>query len=73
MVKKGVEVMSKERVYGQDVVNQGAVFVSLLVKAVADIAEGRDMNEDDDLIMSLAMEWAEQYVDPGFYSDMVEH
>ena len=41
MVKKGVEAMTIENVYGQDVVNQGALYLTLLAKAVINIDGGR--------------------------------
>tara|TARA_B110000503_G_C6847129_1_gene289242 strand:+ start:122 stop:316 length:195 start_codon:yes stop_codon:yes gene_type:complete len=53
--------MSIERVYGQDVVNQGALYIAVLVKTIADIDDGRARDSSDDIIMELAMEWAEQF------------
>jgi|TARA_B110000240_G_C13308333_1_gene371634 hypothetical protein len=61
MVKESVEAMTIENVYGQDVVSQGALYLTLLVKAVINIDNGRARNEEDDLLMAAAIEWAEVF------------
>lgn len=45
----------------QDVVNQGALYLTLLAKAVISIDGGRSRNEEDDLLIAEAMEWVEEY------------
>ena len=65
MVKKGVEAMTIENVYGQDVVNQGALYLTLLAKAVINIDGGRSRNEEDDLLIAEAMAWVDE--------EMTEH
>ena len=67
MVKEGVEVMSVENVYGQDVVNQGALYLTLLAKAVINIDGGRSRNEEDDLLI---VESFSNFIDD---EEMTEH
>ena len=43
--------MTIENVYGQDVVNQGALYLTLLAKAVINIDGGRARTEEDDLLI----------------------
>ena len=45
-----MDTMTIENVYGQDVVNQGALYLTLLAKAVINIDGGRSMNEEDDSV-----------------------
>ena len=64
--------MSIESVYGQDVVNQGALYLTLLAKAVININGSRSMNEEDDLLIAEAMAWVESF--SNFIEDnMTEH
>ena len=73
MVKKGVEAMTIEKVYGQDVVNQGALYLTLLAKAVINIDGGRSRNEEDDLLIAEAMAWVESFSNFIDDEEMTEH
>ena len=73
MVKKGVETMITENVYGQDVVNQGALYLTLLAKAVINIDGGRSRNEEDDLLIAEAMAWVESFSNFIDDEEMTEH
>ena len=56
-----MDTMTIENVYGQDVVNQGALYLTLLAKAVINIDGGRRRNEEDDLLIAEAMAWGESF------------
>ena len=73
MVKKGVEAMTIENVYGQDVVNQGALYLTLLAKAVINIDGGRSRTQDDDLLIAEAMAWVESFSNFIDDEEMTEH
>ncbi len=59
-------------IYDQDVINEGALLISLLVSTMIEIAD-RPMNEQDDLIIAAAMEWAEDHSDAVLVADITEH
>ncbi len=58
--------------YDQDVINEGALLISLLVSTMIEITD-RPMNEQDDLIIAAAMEWAEDHSDAVLVADIAEH
>jgi len=65
--------MTIENVYGQDVVNQGALYLTLLAKAVINIDGGRSRTQDDDLLIAEAMAWVESFSNFIDDDDMTEH
>jgi hypothetical protein len=73
MVKEEVDTMTIENVYGQDVVNQGALYLTLLAKAVINIDGGRSRTQDDDLLIAEAMAWVESFSNFIDDDDMTEH
>jgi hypothetical protein len=73
LVEEGVETMSVENVYGQDVVNQGALYLTLLAKAVINIDGGRSRTQDDDLLIAEAMAWVESFSNFIDDEEMTEH
>jgi hypothetical protein len=58
--------------YDQDVINEGALLISLLVSTMIEIAD-RPMNEQDDLIISAAMDWAEDHSNAVLVNHITEH
>ena len=68
-----METMTIENVYGQDVVNQGALYLTLLAKAVINIDGGRSRTQDDDLLIAEAMAWVESFSNFIDDDDMTEH
>ena len=68
-----METMTIENVYGQDVVNQGALYLTLLAKAVINIDGGRSRTQDDDLLIAEAMAWVESFSNFIDEEDMTEH
>ena len=48
------------RTFNQDEVNQGAMIIGFLVKAIIEI-ETRPRNDEDDQLMAAAMEWVEDF------------
>ena len=47
----------------QDEVNEGAHLISLLIKSLIEVNDGRALNEQDDDLMSAAVTWVEEYSD----------
>ena len=68
-----METMTIENVYGQDVVNQGALYLTLLAKAVINIDGGRSRTQDDDLLIAEAMTWVESFSNFIDDEEMTEH
>jgi hypothetical protein len=58
--------------YDQDVINEGALLISLLVTTMIEMAD-RPMNEQDDLIISAAMDWAEDHSNAVLVNHITEH
>lgn len=56
----------------QDVINEGALLISLLVTTMIEMAD-RPMNEQDDLIISAAMDWAEDHSNAVLVNHITEH
>ena len=47
----------------QDEVNEGAHLISLLIKSLIEVNDGRALNEQDDHLMAVAVSWVEEYSD----------
>ena len=47
----------------QDEINEGAHLISLLIKSLIEVNEGRALNEQDDDLMAAAVTWVEEYSD----------
>jgi|TARA_R110000868_G_scaffold102222_2_gene281532 hypothetical protein len=47
----------------QDEVNEGAHLISLLIKSLIEVNDGRALNEQDDDLMAAAVTWVEAYSD----------
>jgi|TARA_R110000782_G_C14559290_1_gene385979 hypothetical protein len=47
----------------QDEVNEGAHLISLLIKSLIEVNDGRALNEQDDDLMAAAVTWVEEYSD----------
>ena len=47
----------------QDEVNEGAHLISLLIKSLIEVNDGRALNEQDDDLMAAAVTWVEDYSD----------
>ena len=45
----------------QDEVNQGANLISLLIKSLVEVNDGRLLNEQDDLLIAAAVVWIDEY------------
>lgn len=58
--------------HDQDVVNEGALFMVLLLALITEF-EDRPRNAEDDLIMEGAMDWVEEFSDVIHVDDYLEH
>ena len=47
----------------QDEINEGAHLISLLIKSLIEVNDGRALNEQDDDLMAAAVTWVEEYSD----------
>ena len=47
----------------RDEVNEGAHLISLLIKSLIEVNDGRALNEQDDDLMAAAVTWVEEYSD----------
>jgi|TARA_B110000977_G_scaffold198896_1_gene284841 hypothetical protein len=60
------------RTFNQDEVNQGAMIIGFLVKAIIEI-ETRPRNEEDDFLMDAAFAWVEEHSDSVEIIEAAEH
>ena len=47
----------------QDIIDNGALYIALLVTIITEVADGRPRNEQDDAVMELGLEWIEEFTD----------
>ena len=47
----------------QDEINEGAHLISLLIKSLIEVNDGRALNEQDVDLMAAAVTWVEEYSD----------
>ena len=45
----------------QDEINEGAHLISLLIKSLIEVNDGRRLNEQDDDLMAAGVTWVEEY------------
>ena len=45
----------------QDIIDNGALYIALLVTIITEVADGRPRNEQDDAVMELGLEWIEDF------------